>query len=173
MMKISYVKVMAACLVLSFTAAALAQQANEIGASSGASESRDAPPERASQSMDLEIVLADSQIAYGGLQFTIHYDGRIGDVDVDSCLAGIPETHQGAFTACTVLADRNQIRVAITDIGKNRPIPAGLLGVIGLSASAPITSSALRVQGFQALDTSGDVVAGRSGSDVIRLNRIQ
>ena len=172
-MRINYITAMAACLAVSFSAAAVAQQANEITANSRAFESGAAPAERASGSMDLEIILADSQVAYGGLQFTIHYDGKIGNINVDSCLAGIPETHQGSFTACTVLQDRNQIRVAITDIGKNRAIPAGLLGVIGLRASAPFSSSAVRVGGFEALDTSGDSVAGRSGSDVIRLNRIQ
>lgn len=172
-MPINYIKVIAACLAISFTAASVAQQAREISANTRASASKAAPAERASSSMDLEIVLADSQVAYGGLQFTIQYDGRIGDVDVDSCLAGIPETHQGAFTACTVLQDRNQIRVSIADLGKNRVIPAGLLGVIGLSASAPISASAARLGGFEALDTSGNVVSGGSGADVIRLNRIQ
>jgi len=126
-----------------------------------------------SKAMDLEIVLADEKTNYGGLQFTIKYDPSIGAVDVGSCLAGVPESHLGAFTACTVLEDRNEIRVAITDIGKNRLIPAGLLGVIGISASKPVSASSFRITTFEALDTEGSTVRSIGGSEVIELGRLQ
>jgi hypothetical protein len=126
-----------------------------------------------SGSLDLEIELADNEVAFGGLQFQVHYDERITGVVVDSCLAGIPETHVGAFTSCDVLPDRNEIRVVITDLGKNRLIPAGLLGVITLKANGPVPADAIAVRGFQALDTEGESMIRAEGGEYIRLRQIR
>lgn len=123
--------------------------------------------------LDLEIVLAEGSIDFGGLQFQIHYDERIRGVQVESCLAGIPETHVGAFTSCDVLPDRNEIRVVITDLGKNRRIPAGLLGVIQLSATGPVPADAIAIKGFQSLDTKGESMIRPDGSEFIRLRQIR
>ena len=128
---------------------------------------------RSPQSVDLEVLLMDSDQVYGGLQFRFKYDNRIEHVSVDSCLGGVPDTHMGSFTACTVLPEKNEIRVTISDLGKNREIPAGLLGIISVDSSGPISEADFEFLGFEALDVSGNLVASGNGADIIQLKPVQ
>lgn len=129
---------------------------------------------RKGRPLDFAIMLEDDQTKFGGLQFQIHYDEGIEAVSVNSCLGGIPETHIGAFTSCDVLADRNEVRVVITDLGKNRLIPPGLLGVIRLQADGrDLSPGDVSVKEFQALDTKGNSILRPNGGKFIQIRQIQ
>lgn len=128
---------------------------------------------QATRNVVVELSLEASERKFGGLQFEIEYADNIEVVDVDSCLEGVPETHKGAFTACSVLPEKRVIRVVATDIGKLREIPAGLLGIVGLNVAGELQDDSLRIRGLQALTTSGESILRPDKVDVITVREIR
>jgi len=66
-----------------------------------------------------------------GLQFDVNYDPKTHTPLLDQCLAGLPESHKGAFATCKALPEKSMVRVVVMDLGRNRILPSdSILGTI-------------------------------------------
>lgn len=125
------------------TVSSIAKYSEEKGSSKGG------------YSASYELILNKSDISFGGLQFKINLPDSVKGVNMNACLAGVPESHIGAFTSCDYLPKFNEIRVVMTDLGMNREIPNGLLGVIDLMSTKRLKSNDIHISQLQALDVNG------------------
>lgn len=78
-----------------------------------------------------------------GLQFDVNYDPSTHLPSLDRCLAGLPDSHKGAFATCKALPEKSMVRVVVMDLGRNRLLPSGsVLGTISFQRAAKSALSA-------------------------------
>lgn len=101
------------------------------------------------------------QTGLSGVQFELRYDKGVRVSSTENCLAGIPDSHKGAFTTCNHFPDRNTILVIVSDIGNSRELN-GPIGWIEFDSKAG--NGGFDISEVVALDTGGKSVGDVSSS---------
>lgn len=71
------------------------------------------------------------------VQFRIHYDPNFqGSINVQDCLANLPDRLKGSLNSCRNIPDKSLIQVVISDLSNQGGVPANLeLGIIEFDVS--------------------------------------
>lgn len=118
------------------------------------------------------LKLKDTDVDFGGVQFQLVFDPSVHNLSSGSCLDGVPDSHKGQFTTCNVIPEKGIVQLLISDIGENRLLPPGLLGVMEFNSKGN-SKTGFEVKDFQALDTEGNSIMEMNASKFIDIEVIQ
>jgi len=98
-----------------------------------------------------------------GLQFDVNYNPETYIPSLERCLAGLPESHKGAFATCKALPEKSMVRVVVMDLGRNRLLPSNsVLGTIEFSRTKTRKSVLSASSNGRSLPNVSNVVLGNA-----------